>query len=99
MPREITESLIVILTLSYLVESLTEYFFQDTKFANYQKYIAVALGLIVSFGFNVDLLVDWFGLSSSVPYLGTALTGVLLGRGSNFIHDLWKRLRATPEED
>lgn len=88
--------LAIVAGLAYLVENLTEYGFQDTPLARYQKYVALGFGELLAFGFGIDILADWFGLPSVIPSLGTALSGVMLGRGSNFIHDVWKRIR-TPE--
>lgn len=40
--------------------------------------------------FAVDALA-LFNITSTVPYVGCVVTGLLLGRGANWIHDFVKR--------
>jgi len=51
--------------------------------------VAIIIGEIVAFGFGADLFLA-LGFESTTPYLGLALTGLMISRGSNFIHDLIK---------
>jgi hypothetical protein len=32
------------------------------------------------------------------PFIGQAVTGLLVSRGSNFLHDLWKRINAANDQ-
>ena len=57
----------------------------------YQCIVSIALGIVLSFAYDLDLLYI-FGLESAMPYVGVILTGVLLSRGSNYIADLVKLL-------
>ena len=83
-----------ILALAFLAEGLTEYFFSglltakgiDTK---YLRYIAALIGVALSLTYSLDILEDLLGISAGIPVLGKVLTGLILGRGSNFVHDFY----------
>lgn len=47
--------------------------------------LVVSISLALATGMDLFKL---FGISQNIPYLGIILTGLLLSRGSNFIHDL-----------
>ncbi len=52
---------------------------------------ALAVGLLLALGAQLDL----FALVSipiSIPFVGMVLTGVLISRGANFVHDLLKKI-------
>jgi hypothetical protein len=72
-----------------VVEALwetTKMFWQNGKF-NYDKVGAVAFGELIAIGSNIDFL-DAVGLPMYIPYVGKILTGLLISRGANFMHDL-----------
>lgn len=55
-------------------------------------YVGLILGLLVGLGFGIDLftpLAESVGLQPSVPWAGLVLSGLLIGGGSNLIHDLY----------
>lgn len=54
---------------------------------NIDRIGALVVGLLLAFGSNIDLMAV-FGVPAAVPYLGTILTGLLISRGANFIHDI-----------
>ena len=60
------------------------------------RYISVFIGVLLCIVYRVDLLTT-FDLSSPWPWFGYAITGILIGRGSNFIHDFAGRWLAVPE--
>lgn len=86
----VLDRITVFLILAFLAESLTEYLF-GTWVKIYTKYIAVAVGIALAVNFRTDFFEEFLGLTSSLPYVGCILTGILLGRGSNWLHELWKR--------
>ena len=86
--------LVGVLALAFLAESLTEYLFGDLLSgprARYLKYIACLVGIGLALLYRVDALGPLLGLSPRRALPGQALTGVLLGRGANFIHDIYSR--------
>ena len=50
------------------------------------RYVSVIIGIALCIVYNVDLLLH-FGLIPPWPWVGSMITGLLIGRGSNFIHD------------
>lgn len=88
------EQFFAIILMSVVVEGVITYikeWFVDGKF-KWQQLLAVALGVTVAIGYNADLFA-LFGLASTIPYLGSVLTGVLIARGSNYVFDLIAQLQ------
>lgn len=83
-----------VFALAFLCESLTEYFFADLLAslrleARYLRYIAALVGVTLSLLYGLDALRDLLGISPRFPYAGELLTGLLLGRGANYLHDFY----------
>ena len=87
-------TLSVVSLLAYLAESIVEYFFAWAP--KWTKYIAAAVGILLAINFQMDLFQSLLGLESFHPLVGYVLTGLVLGRGSNWLHDLWNRFIADP---
>jgi hypothetical protein len=72
---------------------LTEALWQTIKLLKNVKEInkdvlgAIILGIIVAFAAKIDIF-EILGIPMDIRYLGNILTGILISRGSNFIHDL-----------
>ena len=94
---------LIILLLAFLVESLVEYLFgrifdQVKALTPYRwllAYIAAAVGIGGCFWYGFDLLYLLGGYldagMAGPPAFGIALTGLAVGRGSNYVHDLVTR--------
>jgi hypothetical protein len=95
-------TLALIFVLSFLAESLTEYFVRPVLAPGAQpgatagpaplsplwlRYAAAVTGIGLALLYRVDLLA-LFGLEAFHPIAGWILTGILIGRGSNYLHDL-----------
>lgn len=61
------------------------------KTVMWQKIVSIVLGIVVATGFGVDLFA-MFGLTSTIPYLGTVLSGLLMSRGANYINDILAKI-------
>ena len=94
--------LAVTLMLAFLIESLVEYFVGEianhipavTPFKWLIMYVAAAVGVLAAFVYQIDLismLSDFLGVQQTSTTLGMVITGLAIGRGANFIHDLWKQ--------
>ena len=88
-------SLAAIFALAFLCESLTEYFFKDLFAAKldvkYLRYVSALVGVGLCLGYGLDLFHDLLGLSPLFGPLGQVLTGLILGRGANYVHDFYSR--------
>ncbi|HSR31214.1 MAG TPA: hypothetical protein VLY63_11670 [Anaerolineae bacterium] len=54
------------------------------------RYVAAIVGVVLCVIYNVDLL-EMVGLVSPVPWVGPIITGFVIGRGANFVHDFASR--------
>lgn len=87
--------LAAVTSLAVVLERLIEYLIKPPIPEQYHKYIpylAAALGLGVAFGFSLDLitpLLAQFDIVPAVGWMGEVVTGLLIGGGSNLLHDLW----------
>lgn len=82
-----------ILLLAFIAESMTEYFFDTLP--KYQKYIAAGVGILLAVAFRINGLVtfDFIDFSSALAYwVAVILTGLVIGRGANFVHDVMQRI-------
>ncbi|MCT8977130.1 hypothetical protein N4T77_10990 [Clostridium sp. CX1] len=82
-------NLIQYVVAALIVEALwetTKLFWQNGKFS-YDRVGSVAFGELVAIGANIDFM-NSVGLPIHIPYVGMILTGILISRGSNFMHDL-----------
>lgn len=100
--------LIIIFFLAFLVESLVEYLFGQpfehmpalAKYKWLMMYIAAAVGVLGAWIYSFDLislLGVYIGMALPVTWFGVILTGLAIGRGSNYIHDLVTRFFVKPE--
>ena len=95
--------LTLILLLAFLAEGLTEYFARPilvaVRLANksplWLRYIAMLVGVGLSFAYRADLL-QMMGYTAVHPAIGITLTGVLIGRGSNYMNELASRFLQPP---
>ena len=59
------------------------------------RYVSVLIGVALCILYQIDLLAH-FDLVSPWPFVGWIITGLLIGRGSNFIHDFATRWLTRP---
>ena len=98
----------VILLLAFLVETLTEFLFGDVfdkvpvlvPFKWCLKYVAVAVAVAGAFIYKFDiiqLLGEFLEAGIPLTNFGIAISGVAIGKGSNYIHDLIQRFFVKPQ--
>jgi len=75
--------------LSTLVEAVVEY--ASLKIPSQVKqYAAAIVAVALCMAYNADVL-SLLGLTAPYPYVGAVVTGLVLGRGSNYLHDFTAR--------
>lgn len=52
---------------------------------------SLVIGVLISILAKIDIF-ELQGLVLSIPFIGYILTGILISRGSNFIHDLYGKI-------
>jgi len=85
---------ITLILVAILVEGVVTYintFFVKGKF-QWQMLVGLTLGIAVSLIYRVDVFA-MLNISTSIPFIGAVLTGILVSRGSNYIFDLVKALQ------
>lgn len=77
--------------VAILIEGIVTYFNEFFISGNmpWQMICSLALGIITSVSYKLDLP-KHLGLKSSIPYIGSILTGILISRGSNYLFDILK---------
>lgn len=86
-------SIVTIITIALLVEAIWEtlkMIWQEGKI-NINTIGALIVGIGVSILAKIDIFAMQ-GISLSIPLIGWVLTGILMSRGANFIHDLFNKL-------
>jgi len=85
------------LVLAFVVEAVLEYvlgIWWKPLSEEIRPKVLMAVGLVLGIGlslaYHVDLLAE-LGLSPSI--LGKVLTGALVGRGSDYLHAFWKKIK------
>ncbi len=56
---------------------------------NIDRIGALIVGLVIAIAAGIDIM-DIIGVPMRIPYVGTVLTGVLISRGANFVHDIFE---------
>jgi len=88
------DKLAFVFFLAFLAESLTEYLFgtpidKVPTLKQYRwalMYVSMLVGVGLSFAYGVDLVNMIFGVATS--WVSVLLSGIVIGRGSNFLHEL-----------
>lgn len=99
---------VLALALAFIAESMSEYLFAPwldvlkkrwpwLEEAKPMQYVALAMGLLLAFAYNLDIIFEAFGYTANWPWIGVVVTGLAIGRGSNYVHDLWTRYLSKPE--
>lgn len=85
------------LVLAFIVEAVLEYvlgIWWKPLPEEIRPKVLMTVGLVLGIGlcltYRVDLLAE-LGLPSSI--IGQILTGALVGRGSDYLHAFWKKLK------
>jgi hypothetical protein len=90
-----TEPIFAVFALAFLAESLTEYLFAGPLSAAHLpgaliRYIAVVVGVVLAWAYDLDITRDVLGLTPRPAILGVVLSGVILGRGASYVHDFYQ---------
>lgn len=93
------ENLLIIIMIALIAESVWETLkmtWQEGK-VSIDRIGALVVALILCIGVRLDILA-LLGINVTIPFLGVILTGILISRGSNFIHDLLVKIGQVGKE-
>ena len=82
-----------VLVMAVIIEAIIVYVktWVLEKRIQWQQIAAVLFGIAISFAYSLDIPA-LVGIESHIRYVGVVLTGILISRGSNYIHDLYNNL-------
>lgn len=95
--KDVFATLGIIFAITFLVEALVEYVF-GTPFDKFPKltphkwllmYVSLIVGVGVSYYYQFDmiyLLAKFLEVNLNMTWLGILFSGLVIGRGSNFLH-------------
>lgn len=75
-------------TVEYFVAALFDKAGATAPYRRYIPYVAAALGIALCVAYQVDILAMVVGLTPVHPAVGWVVSGLIVGRGSNFLNDL-----------
>lgn len=88
---DLLKPIVSILILTILVEGVVENLGTWIPTA-WKPYAAAAFAILVCIGYSADLP-GALGLVAIHPLVGSVFTGLIIGRGSNYVNDLVSRLK------
>jgi len=89
------EAITTIFILAAVVEAVITYFVpknQTEEPREWIKYVSAVLGVGVCVAYNADMLAI-LGVVTPLPYVGAVITGLIVGRGSNFLNDFYSKVK------
>lgn len=82
-----------ILFLATFTEGLTEYIFAGVEAAQpYLKYVALVFGVVLAVAYHIDIPA-MLGLTASFGFVNFVVSGLIIGRGSNYVNDVITGIR------
>ena len=99
---------VLALVLATLVEGFVEYVF-GTAFDKFPKlsaykwtlmYVSLVVGVALAFFYSIDLIAliaNNAGGDLAITWVGIALSGLIIGRGANYINDFVSRWFSKPK--
>ena len=79
--------------LAFVNESMVEWVFGEWLDKRWMKYLALLGGVLLALAFQITILRTLAGLNA--PYYADAiLSGLVMGRGSQYVHDFYGKYLA-----
>lgn len=80
--------IIGIIFIATMIEGLVSYLFgEDGATRPYLKYVALVLGVGSAIAYQIDIP-SMIGLATSYGVLNYVISGIIIGRGSNYTNDI-----------
>jgi len=85
-------SILAILFLATFVEGLVQFISNEDEHQPWLRYVALAIGVVVAVAFRVDIPA-MVGLAADYGVINYIVSGLILGRGSNYVNDVLSNIR------
>lgn len=92
---EFTDVILIALFIEAVVDALKPIWTGDENKLTATEYVSMGMGILLAVTCKINVLayvVD-FPYPLWVEYVFYALTGIAIGRGTNFLYDLWNKLK------
>jgi len=76
-------------TVEYILGTLFDKVAQLNGYKWALMYVSLALGIFLAFHYNLD--VPFLLLNMKASPIGVVGTGIILGRGANFVNEVWQK--------
>lgn len=94
---EILNLILIALFLEAVVSTLKPIWSRGESKMSVAEYVSMALGIVIAVSCKIDMLSYVVDIQWVTPlwvcYLFYVMTGIAIGRGTNFLFDLWKKLK------
>ncbi len=84
---------VIVESVAFVIADLKAIKTLDEKITqlSFKVWIAISLGIAICITAKIDVLAIFLGTEQG--WLGVILSGLLVSRGSNFIHDILKKIK------
>ena len=91
----ITDMLIIALFIEAIVNALKPIWQEDGEKMTASEYVAMGFGVIFAVSCKINMLAYVVDVETApwMNYFFYALTGIAIGRGTNFLYDLWEKMK------
>ena len=89
------QALAGIILLAVIVEGVITYLFgkSENDSREWIKYLSLAFGVAIAIAYQVNIPA-MAGLETPFPYVGYIVSGLVIGRGSNYLNDILGKLKS-----
>lgn len=96
---EAKEIIFSCLFFAIFIEGTVEYIkLTIEKKIYWEVIVAFVIGITLCFGYKLDFVKALLGIEPVIPYLGNAVSAVVVARGSNYMFDLVGKFTGAKEE-
>lgn len=91
----ISDVILISLFIEAIVGALKPLWSKDGEKLSISEYVSMGMGILLAVSCKIDMLAYVVELSYPVwvEYVFYVLTGIAIGRGTNFLYDLWNKLK------
>lgn len=92
---QITDVILIALFIEAIVNALKPIWSADGEKLSISEYVSMGMGILLAVACKINMLSYVVEISYPVwvEYIFYVLTGIAIGRGTNFLYDLWGKLK------
>ena len=92
---QFTDVILIALFIEAVVNALKPIWSTDGEKLSVSEYVSMGMGILLAVACKINMLAYIVDVQYPlwVEYVFYALTGIAIGRGTNFLYDLWNKLK------